>query len=188
MNWLEPEKLIHETWDRENYLRRDFQRTGERFPAHVSPLMASDGFSLVELMVAVLIFAIGFLAAAQLFTMTIGLDMLMRSKNTAALAAQNELERLADLYRRNSGAAELAIGAHQAEKLVEILNPLTQNVLNRYKITWLVSEIPDPRPGTHPTGRVISVRATPISAGNANYSEIYGKQMMIFNAVIVAEP
>ena len=148
----------------------------------------ADGFTLVELMIAVLILTVGLLAAAQILTITIGLDSLARSKSTAALAAQNELERLADLYRRNPAAGELKIGAHQAEELIEIRNPLTQNVLNRYKITWFVSNITDPRPGIDISGRIISVRATPMSAKNVESTHSSQNKATTLSAVIVAEP
>ena len=146
-----------------------------------------SGFSLVEVMIAVLILTIGLLSAAQLLTMALKLDVVARLKSTATLAAQNELERLTDLYRRNPAADELTIGAHQAEELTEILNPITQKVLNRYKITWLVGEINDPRPEMDPRGRTISVMATPMlteSAENANFSI---NKVITLNAVITAE-
>jgi len=147
----------------------------------------NDGFSLVEVLIAVFILAFGLLAAAQLLTMTMGLDLLARSKSTAALAAQNELERLADLYLRNPAAKELAIGTHQAEELMEIRNPVNQNVLNRYKITWLVSGIPDPRPEIEPQGLIISVRATPMLTESEENPRSYQNKTITLNAVIAAE-
>ena len=151
-------------------------------------LQQVDGFSLVELMVAVLILTVGLLAAAQLLTMTMGLDALARSKSTAALAAQNELERLTDLYRRNPAAGELTIGAHQADELIEIRNPLSQNVLNRYKITWVVGDIPDPRPGIDLPGRIISVRATPMLTETVENIRSFQNKKITFSAVVAAEP
>ena len=148
----------------------------------------ADGFSLVELLVAVFILTIGLMSAAQFLVMTAGLDMLARSKSAAALAAQNELERLADLYRRNPAAEELTIGTHQAQELTEIRNPATQNVLSRYKITWLVGGIPDPRPGMEPQGRVISVRATPMTTESVESPRSFKNKEITLNAVIAAEP
>ena len=148
----------------------------------------ADGFSLVELMVAIFILTVGLLAAAQLLTMTMGLDMLARSKNAAALAAQNELEHLADIYRRNPAAGELIIGSHQAEELTEIRNPLTQKVLNRYKITWSVSGIPDPRPGVDLPGRIITVHAVPMLSENLENTYPFQRKAATLNAVFAAEP
>jgi len=148
----------------------------------------ADGFSLIEVMVAVFILALGLLAAAQLLTMAMMLEAHARSKSTAALAAQNEIERLADLYRRNPAEEELTIGTHQSEELTEIRNPITQNVLNRYKITWLVGSIPDPRPGMGLNGRVISVQATPMLTENEESPHSHKNKSITLNAVIAAEP
>ena len=155
-------------------------------PCEIS--VQADGFSLVEVMIAVFILTVGLLSAAQLLAMAAGLDAQARSKSTAALAAQNELERLADLYRRNPAADELTIGTHQAEELTEIRNPATQNVLSRYKITWLVEGIPDPRPGLEPQGRVISVRATPMLTESVESPRSFKNKEITLNAVIAAEP
>jgi Tfp pilus assembly protein PilV len=148
----------------------------------------ADGFSLVETMIAVFILTAGLLSAAQIITMTIRLDALARSKSAAAMAAENELERLAALYRRNPASDELTIGIHQADELSEIRNPLTQNVLNRYKITWLVNGIPDSRPGIDPPGRIISVRAIPMLTENVENTNPFQRKVAILNAVITADP
>jgi len=147
-----------------------------------------DGFSLVEVLVAVFILTIGLLSAAQMLAMAMKLDAQARSKSTAALAAQNELERLADLYRRNPAAEELTIGTHQAVELTEIRNPVTQNVLSRYRITWLVDGIPDPRPGIEHAGRVISVRATPMLTESVESPRSFQNKEITLNAVIAVEP
>ena len=146
-----------------------------------------DGFSLVELLVAVFILTVGLLSGAQLLIMVMELDALARSKTTAMLVAQNELERLADLYRRNPAAKELTIGAHQLEELIEVQNPLTQKVLNRYKITWFVDIIPDPRPEVNIAGRIISVRATPMLAESLQDARPFRNKAITLNTVIVAE-
>lgn len=148
----------------------------------------SEGFSLVEVLIAISILTFGLLAAAQLLTMTIILDAKSRSKSTASLAAQNEIERLADLYRRNPDAEELIIGTHQAEELTEIRNPLNQNVLNRYKITWLVDGIPALHPGINAQGRIISVRATPMLTENLENTDSSKNKAVTLNTVIAAEP
>jgi len=148
----------------------------------------ADGFSLVEVMVAVFILSFGLLAAAQVLTMALVLEAQARSKSAATLSAQNKLERLSDLYRRNPEEEELTIGTHQAEELTEIRNPLTQSVLNRYKITWLVSGLADPRPGMDIKGRVISVRATPMLTESAESPHSFINKAITLNAVIVAEP
>ena len=82
----------------------------------------------------------------------------------------------------------MTIGAHQAEELTEIRNPVTQNVLNRYKITWIVGGIPDPRPGMDINGSVISVQATPMLTESEESHHSFKDKAITLNAVIVAEP
>jgi len=147
----------------------------------------ADGFSLIEMMIAVFILAVGLLATAQLMTMAVGLDALARSKSMAVPTIQNEIERLSDLYRRNPAADELTVGTHQAAELVEIRNPLNQNVLNRYKITWSVGDMPYPRPGIDLSGKIISVRATPMLTESRENTYPFQRKTTTLNAVITAE-
>jgi type II secretory pathway pseudopilin PulG len=148
----------------------------------------AEGFSLMEVMIAVFILTFGLLSAAQLLTMTMGLEVLARSKSTAVLAAQNELDRLADLYRRNPEAEELMIGVHEAAELTEIRNPLTQKALNRYKIMWFVDGIPDSRPEINLPGRTISVRAIPMLTENVENPDVFRNKVITINAIITTEP
>jgi len=126
------------------------------------PDETAGGFGLIELLLAQLILAIGLLAAVPVLSLGARLTAQARSQSTAALAAQGELERLADLFRRNPAAAELAPGEHQAESPREFQNPLDGNVLDRYRMSWSVGDVPDPRPGIVLPGRAVSVRATPL--------------------------
>ena len=146
------------------------------------------GFSLVELMIAVFILAFGLLATAQLLTVTMKLDAMSRLKSASAMAAQSKLDNLIDLYRRNPAAEELTVGAHQADGLMEILNPVTQKALNRYKITWVVDNIPDPRSGVDLPGRVISVRATPMLSESEENTHHFHNKAVSFNAVVSGAP
>ena len=148
----------------------------------------TDGVTLVELLIAVFILSFGLLAAAQLLAMTLRLDALSRLKSTSVPAAQNEIERLADLYRRNPASEELTVGTHHAKELIEIRNPATQNVLNRYKITWTVGGIPDPRPGVDLPCRTISVRAIPMLTEREENPNLFHNKATTLNAVIAGAP
>jgi len=148
----------------------------------------AEGFSLVEVMIAVFILTVGLLAAAQVLTMATILETHARLKSTATLVAKNELDRLADLYRRNPESDELTIGEHQSNELMEIWNPITKNVLNRYKITWFVSGIPDARPGIGLNGCIISVRAIPMLTESAEGQNTFINKAIIHSAIIVSEP
>jgi type II secretory pathway pseudopilin PulG len=150
-------------------------------------IYGETGFGLVELMIASLILTCSLLAVGPLLSTTIRLTATARSKSTAAVAAQSTLEHLADLYRRNPSDAELAPGQHQEESLREVRNPLDSGVLDRYEITWVVGELPDPRPSTVAAvlpGRTVSVRVTPVGPDD---EPILGKSLTV-NTMLGMEP
>jgi prepilin-type N-terminal cleavage/methylation domain-containing protein len=127
-----------------------------------------EGFSLIEMMIALVILTFGLLAVGPLLYTAWSADSLSRSKGTAAIAAQNKLESLADLYHQNPLADELMLGSHGPEQ-IQIVNPVDGTVLNRYSVDWIVSHVPDPRPGKMVEARLVSVRITPIdSQGEEN--------------------
>ena len=166
-------------------------------PMKGSAFMADDrcnsmkqarGFSLIEMMIALLILTLGLLAAGPMLSTTVQLTTLARSKSTAALTAQSALEHLADLYRRNPSAAEFTPGNHQETSLREVRNPLNMSVLNRYKVTWFVDNIPDPRAGMISPGRMVSVRVTPMrSESEADIGSVQNKVLTV-TAVFGMEP
>ncbi|MDR1727416.1 MAG: hypothetical protein LBT74_05745 [Acidobacteriota bacterium] len=118
------------------------------------------GFGLIELVLALLLLGVGLLAAGPLLGTTARLTAQARSRSAAALAAQDALERLSDLCRRNPSAAELSPGDHREDALLEVRNPLEGNVLDRYQVSWSVGAIPDPRPGVTLPGKAVAVRVT----------------------------
>jgi prepilin-type N-terminal cleavage/methylation domain-containing protein len=121
----------------------------------------SNGFSLIETMMALVILTFGLLAAGPLLYTAAVSNSLSRSKSTAAIAAQNKLECLADLYRRDPSATELTLGSHGPEQ-VEIMNPIDETMLNQYDVDWVVSPVPDPRPGKTIKARIVRMKVTPI--------------------------
>jgi prepilin-type N-terminal cleavage/methylation domain-containing protein len=132
-------------------------------------LNAKNGFSLLEIMIALAILSFGLLAAGPLLYRALSSDSLTRSKGTAAISAQNKLEYLADLYLRNPSAGELMLGSHGPEQS-QTANPADGTILNRYDIDWTVSLVPDPRPGKTVHARLVSVRITPIQLQGAENS------------------
>lgn len=125
-----------------------------------------EGFSLIEIMIALIILTYGLLAAGQLMYVTACAGSLARSKGTAALAAQDKLEFLADLYRQNPYASDLTIGEHGPEH-VRIVNPVNGATLNFYGVSWNVSSVSDPRPGKALPARQVRVTVIPIQSGGA---------------------
>ena len=130
---------------------------------------SADGFTLVEMLIAILILAFGLLTAGQMIYASMASMSLARSKGGAAVVAQNKLQFLSDLYSHNQAAADLTVGNHGPE-IVQITNPADNNsVLNRLRVTWTVSNVVDPRAGKVLKALQVIVTVTPINnAGVAN--------------------
>ena len=124
------------------------------------------GFSLIEMMIALVLLTFGLLSAGQMLFIAASSGSLARSKGTAAIAAQDRLESLAAQYLRDPLAPELALGQHGPIQN-EIVNPADAGILNRYRIEWRVAPVPDPRPGKLLDAKLIAVTVTPSLSGGA---------------------
>jgi Tfp pilus assembly protein PilV len=124
----------------------------------------SEGFSLVEALMAILILSLGFMFVGQMMVSSVGSTTLARSKGTAGLAATNKLEALALKYRANPSDSDFTIGNHGPEQ-VEIVNPSDNSKVNRYNVGWAVSSVSDSRPGVTLRAVQVTVTATPIGSG-----------------------
>jgi Tfp pilus assembly protein PilV len=125
----------------------------------------ADGFSLVEALIAVSILAFGLLSAGQMIFVAASSSALARCKGNAALLAQGKLQFLADLYGRDPGLTELDNGEHGPEQ-VEVINPSGHSILNRYNVSWTVTEVSDPRASVELKAKRVTVSVTPIDAAN----------------------
>jgi prepilin-type N-terminal cleavage/methylation domain-containing protein len=125
----------------------------------------TEGFSLIESLMAVLILALGFMFVGPMLFNSVQSIALSRSKDTAGLAAANQLETLARLYKANAADANLTIGAHGPIQ-VEITNPVDDSKVNRYNISWQVSSVLDVH-GAPLQAVQATVTATPIGSGTA---------------------
>ncbi len=130
------------------------------------------GFSLVELLIAIFILNFGLLAAAQMIYVAMCSTSLARSKVAIAVVANHKLESLADLYAGNPGAPELTLGPHGPD-LVSIMNPATGTALNRFRVTWQVNTVADPRPGKDLAARQVVVTVRPVDAFNNTNDKAY---------------
>jgi type II secretory pathway pseudopilin PulG len=127
---------------------------------------SGEGFTLVETLVSLSILVFGVLAAAQIvYTSTLA-GTLSRSKGGAAVAAQSQLEHLADLYSRDPSAPELSTGGHGPRE-VQITNPAGGTVLNRFAVRWTAAPVPDPRPGRRLGATRVTVTVTPVDDESA---------------------
>jgi prepilin-type N-terminal cleavage/methylation domain-containing protein len=144
---------------------------------HSSP-ECEGGFTLTEMLIALLILTFGLLSAGQLMLVAMGSASLARSKGSAAVVAQDRLEFLGDLYRRNAAAAELTVGDHAPEQ-VQIQNPTDNTILNRFSVGWNVSVVPDAR-GKTLNARLVRVTVTPVRAdGTANNKILLNKVVSV---------
>jgi prepilin-type N-terminal cleavage/methylation domain-containing protein len=105
-----------------------------------------QGFSLIEMTMALLLLSSGILAAGQLIYAAVSSGSLARSKMTAAIAAQDKIEYLSALYAQNPIANELTAGDHGPQQ-ANVINPIDGSALNNFNVTWNISEVEDPRPG-----------------------------------------
>ncbi len=104
------------------------------------------GFTLVEVLMALMIVAIGLLALGQEVTIGMSSASLARSKAAGALTAQSKLDQLENLYTRDPENEAISPGSHGPEP-VETLDPVEGRLIARSAVDWVVSAVPDPRPG-----------------------------------------
>jgi len=127
------------------------------------------GFTLIEMMLALVVLTFGLLIAGQMLFVSASSGSLARSKGTAAIIAQHKLESLASLYQQDPSTADLAFGDHGPEQ-TEIKNPANGTTLNRNNISWSVSAVPDPR-GILPDSSLVTVTVTPALSGGGENSK-----------------
>ena len=135
------------------------------------PSSDPDGFTLIEMLIALLILSFGLLSAGQLMYVAMSSASLARSKSSAATVAQDKLEFLAGVYQRDPADTDLTLGDH-GPQLTQVTNPDNGTVLNRFQINWNVSTVPDPRAGKVLTSRLVRVTVTPLNAAGTENRQI----------------
>ena len=118
------------------------------------------GFSLIETLIALIVLIFGLLAAGRLIVFAASSASLARSKASGAVAAQDKIHALGELYRRNPDCPELTPGDHGPEPL-QVVAPATNTILNRFRISWSVAAVPDPRPGKTLRAKLVTVTVAP---------------------------
>ena len=142
---------------------------------------SEGGFTLVEMLISLIILTFGLLAAGQLMAVAMGSASLARSKGSAAVVARDRLEALADLYRQDSSAVDLALGNHGPVQ-VQVMNTVDNNVMNRYNVAWNVSVVPDAR-GKVLSARIVRVTVTPINAAGGVNSRTSLNKIVSMSAI-----
>jgi type II secretory pathway pseudopilin PulG len=138
-----------------------------------------SGFSLVEALIALIVLTFGVLAAGRLVFSAASAASLARSKASAAVAAQDKIHALAELYRLSPESPELAPGDHGPEQS-QVVAPATKTILNRFRITWSVAAVPDPRPGKALRAKRVTVTVVPADdQGEAHYRPMLNKTVTV---------
>lgn len=136
------------------------------------------GFTIIEVLFALLILTFGLLAAGQMIFVAMSSVSLARSKTNAAILAQDKLEFLADLYRRDPEAPELSEGNHGSD-LVQFSGS-GGSTLNIFSVSWDVSTVPDARDGVRLIASRVRVTVVPTDArGSDNYRVRLNKRICV---------
>jgi prepilin-type N-terminal cleavage/methylation domain-containing protein len=141
------------------------------------------GFSLIEMMIALVVLTFGLLTAGQMLFIAASSSSLARSQGAAAILAQDELESLAGVYQRDPLDLALSNGGH-GPRQAEVANPVDGSILNRYNVTWDVSDVPDLRPGMRLNSKLVRVAIVPISATGAANSQPGMNKIMSVSTVL----
>lgn len=161
---------------------------GMSFPSRVSMKSRADsdrngeGFSLIEMMVAMLILAFGLLAAGQMIYVAMSSAALARSKGNVTVVAQDKLEFLSDLYARDPAAPELTLGDHGPE-MVQVVNPTDNTTVNRFEVTWKVLVVNDPRAGKVLQASQVRVTVKPVGTGGADNYKAYANKSAVVEGI-----
>lgn len=147
----------------------------------------SQGFTLVESLMAIFVMSFGLLAVGQLLFVTLGSPALARSKGTAVEAAQNRLESLAVAYRQNPDGPDLTLGAH-GPVVVELRNSNDNRLLNRFNVAWTVSTVPDPRAWKTLRAKRVSVTVTPITQDGRVHNRNSLNKVISMTTIFSARP
>jgi prepilin-type N-terminal cleavage/methylation domain-containing protein len=124
-------------------------------------LSSAAGFTLIEMLIAMIIMTFGLLAVGRLMYAAMGSATLARSKGSAAIVAQDKLEFLADRFRQDPTHADFTNGSHGPQQ-VDVTNPANGRMMNRYNVAWTVSTVSDPRAGVTLKAKQVIVTVTPI--------------------------
>lgn len=155
---------------------------GTRRKVRAGSKTSAAGFTLIEMLIALVIMTVGLLSAGQLMYVAMASASLARSKGAAATVASDKLEFLADVFRRNPSDGSLTNGDHGPEQ-VQVTNPNTGTALNRFRVQWTVSTVSDPRPGKVLPVKLVRVTVTPVRGADTANSQIGLNKIMSISSV-----
>ncbi len=134
----------------------------------------------MEMLIAMTILSFGLLSIGQMMFVAMGSASLARSKGSAAIVAQNRLEFLADLYRRDEAHADLTVGTHGPIQVQ--LNNANGTAQNRFNVSWTVSTVSDPR-GLTLKARQVLVTVTPIGTGTTANTKAFMNKVLNVSSI-----
>jgi prepilin-type N-terminal cleavage/methylation domain-containing protein len=121
------------------------------------------GFTLIEVLIAMVILVIALVAMAQLMAISLRMQQLGRNQTAATRLAQDKVD---ELMSQNFNVAQLSLGAGGAPG-----GSLTADVANHfdapagvpYRRRWLVEALPQDAPVAAGKLRRVTIRVTPAS-------------------------
>jgi prepilin-type N-terminal cleavage/methylation domain-containing protein len=126
------------------------------------------GFTIIEVLIAVVILTVALVALAEMMAITLRMQMLGRNETNAARIAQAKLDELVGVSQTNWASASIAIGGN-LDADVNNYNDVPQfdgqNVPN-VKRRWLVSLGPTDAGGDAGHLRFVTVRVIPTTTGS----------------------
>jgi prepilin-type N-terminal cleavage/methylation domain-containing protein len=125
-----------------------------------------SGFSLLEVLIALFVLVFGLAAGAELIRLSASSGAFAGSQGNAVIVGESKMAALMRLYFQNPQGTDLSEGNHGPEE-VEVVNPGTKGILNRFQVLWTVARISDPRPGKVLDAVDLRVTVVPVDiAGN----------------------
>jgi type II secretory pathway pseudopilin PulG len=146
---------------------------------------SNAGFSLLEILFALIVMSFGLLAAAGLLALAATSGSLTKSMDCAVLSAQGQLEFLEDLYQRDPDSPDLLPGDHSGNVL-EFKDAAGNQVLQKLSVSWSVS-VPDPKPGPEAGAILITVSAVPAPVGQDHHPAGNMAKGASFSTIIAAK-
>src|SRR5262245_35765722 len=143
----------------------------------------APGFSLIETMIGMFILTFGLLVTGQLLFLAMSSSSLARSKGSATIVAQNQLETLADLYRQSAPSSDLTTGNHGPNQVA--VTSYDGRTVNRFNVAWTVADVVTN--GKTLKAKQVVVTATPIqSTGTTTNSQIGLNKVISLSSILSA--